>query len=164
MDFKAIQELMRSMSDSNLSYLEVEENGTKITMKKEIEGGRGSNTGNIAEAVSPQVIQKVIENVSPIASTEKVEENYTGLALDESNIYTVVSPIVGTFYGSSSPQTANFVEVGSKVKKGDTLCIVEAMKLMNDIVSEVDGEITQILIENEDMVEYGQELFKIKLG
>jgi acetyl-CoA carboxylase biotin carboxyl carrier protein len=74
----------------------------------------------------------------------------------------VTSPIVGTFYGSPSPEVAPFVSVGSKVKKGEVLCIIEAMKLMNEIESEVDGEVIEILVQNEQMVEYGQPLFLIK--
>ena len=70
--------------------------------------------------------------------------------------------MVGTFYSKSSPKAEPFVKIGSKVKKGDTLCIIEAMKLMNEIESEFDGEITEILVNDEDMVEYGQPLFIIK--
>ena len=77
------------------------------------------------------------------------------------NIFVVKSPIVGTMYSSPSDESQNFVKVGSEVKKGDILCILEAMKLMNEIESEVDGEIVEVLVSNEDMVEYGQPLFKI---
>jgi acetyl-CoA carboxylase biotin carboxyl carrier protein len=73
----------------------------------------------------------------------------------------VTSPIVGTFYASQGPDKEYFVKVGSRVKKGDTLCIIEAMKLMNEIDSEVDGEVVEVLVENEQMVEYGQPLFRI---
>ena len=74
----------------------------------------------------------------------------------------VKSPMVGTFYSKSSPTAEAFVKVGSKVKKGDILCIVEAMKLMNEIESEFDGEVVEIFVDDEDMVEYGQPLFLIK--
>ena len=74
----------------------------------------------------------------------------------------VKSPMVGTFYSKSSPNAESFVKIGSKVKKGDTLCIIEAMKLMNEIESEFDGEIVEILANDEDMVEYGQDLFIIR--
>jgi acetyl-CoA carboxylase biotin carboxyl carrier protein len=70
--------------------------------------------------------------------------------------------MVGTFYSKSSPSAEPFVKIGSKVKKGDTLCIIEAMKLMNEIESEFDGEVVDILVDDEDMVEYGQPLFIIK--
>lgn len=74
----------------------------------------------------------------------------------------VKSPMVGTFYSKSSPTAESFVKIGSKVKKGDTLCIIEAMKLMNEIESEFDGEIVDILVNDDEMVEYGQALFVIK--
>ena len=78
------------------------------------------------------------------------------------NLKIIKSPMVGTFYSSSSPDKPVYAKVGDKVKKGDTLCIIEAMKLMNEIESEFDGEIAEICVQNEDMVEYGMPLFKIK--
>jgi acetyl-CoA carboxylase biotin carboxyl carrier protein len=76
----------------------------------------------------------------------------------------VTSPFVGTFYRSPSPDTSPFVDVGTRIKKGQVLCIVEAMKLMNEIESEIEGSIVQILVENGQAVEYGEPLFKIKVG
>lgn len=94
-------------------------------------------------------------------STETGAEN--GKTQEDQEYYNVVkSPMVGTFYSRSSPDKEPYVKIGSNVKKGDTLCIVEAMKLMNEIESEFDGEIVEILVRNEQMVEYGQALFKIK--
>ena len=78
------------------------------------------------------------------------------------NYKEVKSPMVGTFYSAPSPKDEPYVKVGDKVKKGDVLCVVEAMKLMNEIESEFDGEIVEICVKNEDMVEYGTTLFKIK--
>jgi acetyl-CoA carboxylase biotin carboxyl carrier protein len=88
-------------------------------------------------------------------------ENATKIVPEE-NLFVVKSPIVGTMYSSPSDESQSFVKIGSVVKKGDTLCILEAMKLMNEIESEVDGEIVEVLVLNEDMVEYGQPLFKIR--
>jgi len=94
-------------------------------------------------------------NTEVINETPRVEP--------EEECYNVLkSPMVGTFYTSSAPGKDPYVKVGDKVKKGDTLCIIEAMKLMNEIESEFDGEIVEVLVENEQMVEYGQPLFKIK--
>jgi len=81
---------------------------------------------------------------------------------DKSHV--VTSPFVGTFYRSPSPETSPFVDVGTRIKKGQVLCIVEAMKLMNEIESEIEGSIVQILVENGQAVEYGEPLFKIKVG
>ena len=98
----------------------------------------------------PTVTNKVVNNIQ--AETVKVEENYKEIK----------SPMVGTFYASSSPKAEPFVKVGDKVKKGQVVCIVEAMKLMNEIESEFDGEVVEVCKNNEDMVEYGTTLFKIK--
>lgn len=92
---------------------------------------------------------------------EKLEDKEA--KVKEENLHVIKAPLVGTFYRSPGPNLKPFVEVGTKVKKGDTLCIIEAMKIMNEIQSDVDGEIVEILIENETMVEYGQELFKIRV-
>ena len=99
-------------------------------------------------------------------SVEKLENNIASTIeneakiIPEENLFVVKSPIVGTMYSSPSAESQNFVKVGSMVKKGDTLCILEAMKLMNEIESEVDGEIVEVLVLNEDMVEYGQPYLK----
>ena len=92
--------------------------------------------------------------------TEKKEEEKAVVATE--NYKEVKSPMVGTFYSSPSPKDEPYVKVGDKVKKGDVLCVIEAMKLMNEIESEYDGEIVEICVKNEDMVEYGTTLFKIK--
>ena len=98
----------------------------------------------------PVVSQK--QENSLVNVEEKVEENYK----------IIKSPMVGTFYASSSPDKDPYVKVGDKVKKGQVVCIVEAMKLMNEIESEFDGEIVEICVNNQDMVEYGTPLFKVK--
>ena len=94
--------------------------------------------------------------LAEVEAVVKIEE------VSEENLHLIKSPIVGTFYASSSPEKDNFVSVGSKVEKGSILCILEAMKLMNEIESDVGGEIVEILVKSESMVEYGQCLFKIR--
>ena len=89
--------------------------------------------------------------------TDEVKEDF-----NEENYNIVKSPLVGAYYSASTPGGTPYVEVGSKVKKGDTLCIIEAMKVMNEITSEFDGEIVEVLRKDEDIVEFGMELFKIK--
>ncbi|KYH34872.1 biotin carboxyl carrier protein of acetyl-CoA carboxylase [Clostridium tepidiprofundi DSM 19306] len=153
MDYKAIQELIKTLSQSNVTTLEIESDGVRIKMCKD-ENKRKSN--NEVEFIKQD---EKIENVSDDASTSIPKENE--IVVDDKNIEIVKSPIVGTFYESSAPGKEPFVKVGSKVNVGDTLCIIEAMKLMNEITSEVNGEIVEILVENEDMVEYGQPIFKI---
>lgn len=163
MDYKSIQELIKTMSDSNLTLLEVESEGVKIKLEKKCEQVLIEKLPQLVSAqavAAPAPVQKqevkafkdqfVNEEAALEANNEKVEG-----AL-------ITSPIVGTFYLSPSPDAEQYVKVGSKVKKGDTLCIIEAMKLMNEIEAEVDGEVVEILVNNEQMVEYGQPLFRIR--
>jgi len=142
-NYDEIKKIIEDMGASNLDSLEIEfPNGLKIKMDK----------GNDEKSISiPQKQVILDENVQDIDKTEK-EENYQ----------IIKSPMVGTFYASSSPKAEPFVKIGDKVKKGQVVCIVEAMKLMNEIESEFDGEIVEICKQNEDMVEYGTPLFKIK--
>ena len=87
------------------------------------------------------------------------KEEFTNLDAD---LKSIKSPLVGTYYSSATPDSTPYVTVGSKVKKGDTLCIIEAMKVMNEVTSEYDGEVMAVLKKDEDIVEYGMDLFKIK--
>ena len=144
MEYEKIKQLMNDMRNSKLTSIDIDfPDGTKISMKKE-------STKEI------QVIQKseqLNENEKQIEVAEKEE-------LQDEEI--VKSPMVGTFYSKPSPNANSYVEIGQKVKKGDVLCIVEAMKLMNEIESEFDGEIKEILVQDGETVEYGKPLFKIK--
>lgn len=142
MEYEKIKQLMEDMGNSKLTSVDIEfPDGTKIKMER-----------NVSVAVAPSVQQVVVEN-QIVEETAKKEE------VKEGNI--VKSPMVGTFYSKSSPTSNPYVEVGSEVKKGTVLCIVEAMKLMNEIESEFNGKIAEILVEDGTPVEYGQPLFRI---
>ena len=158
MDYKDIKKLMDDMGNSKLEELEIEfPDGIKISMKKRDFDVRP----NIIEASAPMtvpVVQPKQENSLVTVEKEK-EEKETKV---EENYKVVKSPMVGTFYASSSPDKDPYVKVGDKIHKGQVLCIVEAMKLMNEIESEFDGEIVEVCVKNEDVVEYGTPLFKIK--
>ena len=152
MDFKNIQELIRTVSESELTSFEIENDGISIKMQKGVLSTDSKSQDKIITDKEPKIISK------------KINENFKSLEQEievDENIEIVKSPIVGIFYSSSSPKDDDFVKVGSKVKKGQTLCIIEAMKLMNEIEAECDGTIAEILVEKEQMVEYGQHLFKI---
>ena len=156
MDYKDIKKLIDDMGNSNLDSLEIEfPEGIKISMTK--------NTGK--EVVITTGGPNIIEGIAPMTPPVVRENKGTSLVNvqnDEENYKIVKSPMVGTFYASSAPDKDPFVKVGDKVHKGQVLCIVEAMKLMNEIESEFDGEIVEICVNNEDIVEYGKPLFKIK--
>lgn len=155
MDFKAIQNLIKEMNQSDLTLLELEENGVKIKMQKDFKADKAFDT--ILTAPTPNLQQiPLIKDIPLSLKNESKTENKEII-----NGKNIVSPIVGTFYRSSAPNKPPFVKVGDKVKKGQILCIIEAMKLMNEIESEYDCEILEILVENEQKVEYNQPLFKI---
>lgn len=161
MDYKAILNLMKEMNHTDLTKVEIEENGTRICMEK----------GNIApvlttsQPITPQINASIPGPQTPIASASpSVSKTSTSSekAQEELEGNMMCSPMVGTFYAQAGPDKPPFVKVGDKVKKGQTLCIIEAMKLMNEIESEFDGEIVKILVKNEQMVEFGQPLFVIQ--
>ena len=147
MEYEKIKQLMEDMGNSKLSSLDIDfPDGTKISMKKE-------------EKQVVSTTQNAEEQITLTNKIESMEESNKTVIID-GNI--VKSPMVGTFYAKSSPNSEPYVTVGQKVKKGDILCIVEAMKLMNEIESEFDGEIEQILVKDGEAVEYGKPLFIIK--
>jgi acetyl-CoA carboxylase biotin carboxyl carrier protein len=151
MDYKAIEQLMKAMDETNLTHLEIEEEGIKIKMKKE------------KEIVAVSTIEQKVQPAAEVTPSKAVEGAEAPSPKEEAKEGALVhSPIVGTFYNAPSPGAKPFVSLGDKVKKGDTLCIIEAMKLMNEIEADIDGEIVEILVGNEEMVEYNQPLFRIK--
>lgn len=147
MEYEQIKKLMDDMGESKLTSVDIEfPDGIKISMKK---NDTLANNQNMLQMPVAQV------NVNSSVDNEIIPQK------EAENSKVVKSPMVGTFYSSPSASEKPFVEVGSKVKKGDILCIVEAMKLMNEIESEFDGEIAEIYVNNEEMVDYGKPLFKI---
>ncbi len=141
MEYEKIKQLINDMGNSKLTSIDIEfSDGTKISIKKEAE--------------------KIIENKKeePYYIKEKVNNiEYN----QEKREKIVKSPMVGTFYTKPSPTSAPYTEIGKEVKKGDTLCIIEAMKLMNEIESEYTGKVIEILVEDGRTVEYGTPLFRI---
>ena len=135
------------MKKYGLDYIEVKKGDFHLILSK-----RGQELQELKKGV--------IENINPEEVAEKSKENIQKME----NIVYVKSPLVGTFYRAPSPESPPFVEVGSKIKKGDVLCIVEAMKVMNEIKSEVEGTVKEILVKNATPVEFGQVLFVIELG
>lgn len=147
MEYEKIKQLMEDMGNSKLTAIDIDfPDGTKISMKKE-------TTVKVTTPVVEQVV--TTENVS---RAEVAQET----SLEEMKGNIVKSPMVGTFYLKPSPTSESYVEVGKNVKKGDTLCIIEAMKLMNEIESEFEGKVKEILVKDGEAVEYGKPLFIIE--
>lgn len=152
MEYEKIKQLMDDMGNSKLTEINVDfPDGTKISMKKELKK---------ETIVVNQVDAKLVENSN--LKLEDVKEESTKSEIKENEGNVVKSPMVGTFYIKPSPTSEPYVEIGKDVKQGDTLCIIEAMKLMNEIESEFSGKVAEILVKDGDMVEYGTPLFRIK--
>ena len=149
MEYEKIKQLMNDMGSSKLTEINIDfPDGTKISMKKE----------TIGATINCQPIET--NNVGAISNRPQAETKQIEMEQEEGNI--VKSPMVGTFYIKPSPTAEAYVEVGKEVKKGDVLCIIEAMKLMNEIETEYAGTIAEILIKDGETVEYGTPLFRIR--
>ena len=144
MDIKQIKSLAEILKVNGLSVLEVTEGENKIRLEKTADCEAFEHKSIKAEETAVKEIKLPAQN-----------------GVDFNNISEIKSPIVGIFYSSPSPNSETFVKIGDKIKKGTVLCIIEAMKLMNEICSDRDGEIVDICAANEQVVEYGQTLFKI---
>ena len=153
MNFNEVKELVSMIDSSSLKSFELTLDNCNIKMNKT--GNAFSNNSVQSETINvgtPVVPASAVSEEAPAAPATKTEDL-------SGNI--VKAPLVGTFYMSSGPGKEAFAPVGKKVKKGDVLCIIEAMKIMNEVVSDFDGEVKEILAENEQLVEYGQPLFRI---
>lgn len=149
MDIKDIKDLIITISNTDIETVEIQKNDTRIMITK------GKSNGNNMALCENPIQEKIVE----LKEEQTIKEEKV---IEDENIYIVKSPMVGTFYGASSPGADPFVKVGDRIEEGQTLCIVEAMKIMNEIESEIAGEIVDILIGDEDIVEYGQALMKIR--
>ena len=153
MDIKEIQNLIKFVAKSGASEVKLETEDLKITIR----------TGPLGAAVSePVYMQQMPMAASPVApSTDASAPAVQTAPASEDHLITIKSPIIGTFYRRPSPDKANFVEVGSEIGKGDVLCVIEAMKLFNDIESEVSGKIVKVLVDDSSPVEFDQPLFLV---
>lgn len=160
LDYSQIKELINTIDNSTLRVFELECENIKLKLSKNDESLSKSDKviNNIIPSIKEDIKKSSKEEPVKETSKETLKES---TSIDE-NVNIVKSPLVGTYYSSSTPGGKPYVEVGSKVKKGDKLCIVEAMKIMNEILSDFDGEVVEVLRRDEDIVEFGMPLFKIK--
>lgn len=161
MTFEEIKELIITIDKSNIALFEFKNKDVSITMDKSLQ--RNINKIEKLQRVENEEIKKIIPEEDNNLQQTFGEEKHKVKELELEEEYEIVkSPMVGTFYNSPSPEKDAFCNIGTKVSKGKVLCIIEAMKLMNEIESPYDGEVLEILAENGSMVEYGQPLFKIR--
>ncbi|WP_277587450.1 acetyl-CoA carboxylase biotin carboxyl carrier protein [Psychrobacillus antarcticus] len=163
MKIQEIREIIKLVDQSSLNEFLYESEGTKIKLKKHVKGFENSSSETF-ESSSYVEQPKQVEVNSPITQEtpkETVVEEATPSIVD-SSLHTIISPMVGTFYKSSSPEVSAYVEVGTKVSNDSVVCIVEAMKLFNEIEAEIDGEVVEVLVKDGQLVEYGQPLFLVK--
>ncbi len=144
MNLKELKEIIALFEEANISELDVERQGVKIRLKKGVTG---------------EVIQQHVVVPSQVSPLEKVKEG----EIKEENLVEIKSPMVGTYYTAPAPDADLFVREGEEIEKGQVICVIEAMKLMNEIKSEVDGRIKNILVENGQAVEFNQPLFLIEV-
>jgi len=157
-DLKQVRELMRSLKQFDIAEIEIEKDGERIHLRRGPEAGASIPPSFYLPSV-------VGGSIAPPAMSQASEARPStpppSPALD-ANVVAITSPFVGTFYCSPSPDAAAFAEVGSEIRVGQVICIVEAMKLMNEIEAEISGTVVEVLVENGKPVEYGDALFKVR--
>lgn len=152
MKIDEIRELLKIIDSTDLDYVKLQTDDLKLEASKKRKSTDATSPATIKDATKDDISEIAVEKLT---TKDNDEENFDKL-------HTVVAPLMGTFYASPNPDSDNFVKIGDIVNKGETLCILEAMKLMNEITSEIKGEIIEVLAKNEELVEYNQPLFKIK--
>jgi acetyl-CoA carboxylase biotin carboxyl carrier protein len=158
MEYKQIQELIKTINKSSISELSIEDGDFKITIKQEF------STGQVQYAAMPAAPMAAPMQYAPAQAAPAGDDKPAAPKADAAatNLVTIKSPIVGTFYRSPSPDKPVFVNVGDEIKVGTRLCIIEAMKLFNEIDSEVSGRIVKVLIDDQTPVEFDQPLFLVE--
>jgi len=145
MNMRFIEKMIKALEGSSLAEIEVQRFWTRVRISK--------NSGSSAPQVS--VTNLKTKETQELGSKEEIEK-------EEPNLHVIKSPMVGTFYRAPTPDAPPYVDIGDKIRKGDVVCIIEAMKIMNEIESDVKGEILEVLIGNEGPIEYNQPLFKVR--
>jgi acetyl-CoA carboxylase biotin carboxyl carrier protein len=155
MDIKQIQELIKFVSKSGVNEVAIEQENFKITIKT-------NQAPTFVQATLPAVAPVQQAPVAQVVASQPEVKAASAAPAETSNYLTVKSPMIGTFYRSSSPEKPAFVNVGDEIKAGDTVCIIEAMKLFNEIESEFAGRVVKVLVDNASPVEFDQPLFLVE--
>ncbi len=168
MNTNEVLDLIKTLTETGYKHIDVTHEGSHILLSNSEYAGLSGGQAGVQAPPAPVIAAPVQSRPDSLATNQDQQGSEKEINHQDPIVETaakgghlVESPIVGTFYSAGSPDAEAFVSVGSKVKKGDVLCIIEAMKLMNEIEADADGEIVEILVENEEGVEYGQPLFRI---
>ena len=156
MNIKEIQDLIKFVSKSGVSEVEIEQKDFKITIKTPVGGSPIAAMAPMAPMAMPMPVAAPAPAAAPVASAP------TPAPAQNSNLIEIKSPMIGTFYRSAGPDKPPFVEVGQSIKPGDKVCIIEAMKLFNEIESEISGTIVKVLVNDSSPIEYDQPLFLVE--
>jgi acetyl-CoA carboxylase biotin carboxyl carrier protein len=163
MDYKQIQELIKLINKSNIGEVSIEENDFKITIKQKKDQAAQQQPVAAPVFFQPQVAAPPIQTPAQTAQLKETPPASTDITTTKSdNLITIKSPMIGTFYKRSSPDKPAFVEPGDEISPGQVLCIIEAMKLFNEIESEVNGKVVKVLVDDASPVEYDQPLFLVE--
>ena len=172
MKLTEIQDLIKFVARAGVTEVEIEQKEFKLTIKSEMPKGRGKKEEQVVQTIQvpaavPQMVQAAPVAAAPVAAapapapTPAAPAAPAAPAEDKSNLVEIKSPMIGTFYRRPSPDKDVFAEVGDVIKPGDTVCVIEAMKLFNEIESEVQGKIVKVLVDDNSPVEYDQPLFLV---
>jgi len=157
MDFKQIQELVKMINKSNISELSIEQDKFKITIKQ-----KDNEVQQVITVPATMAPVQAVAAVAPAAAPNTAAPVAVATPAKADNLVTIKSPMIGTFYRSAGPDKAAFVNIGDEVTSGKVVCIIEAMKLFNEIESEVSGKIVKVLVDDASPVEYDQPLFLVE--
>jgi acetyl-CoA carboxylase biotin carboxyl carrier protein len=161
-NFQELRELLGAIAQTDITELVLKNDDFELTVRKE------KNLVAVAPTVvSPQIVEAVASSsapTTPVTIATPIVETSTAPTVDDKKWVDVTSPMVGTFYSAPAPDEDSFVAVGDRITKGDTVCIIEAMKLMNEIEGEVTGQVMEIAVQNGEPVEFGQVLMRVNPG
>ncbi len=161
-----VETLTSTLNQAGFEHIELNHEGTALVLNKKSIAAQVANQGAPVAYSQPAVVsspQSIESTATPLAATSAEAKQPVTEVVDAANLSTIDSPIVGTYYDAPSPDAEPYIKIGDEVKKGDIVCIIEAMKLMNEIEAEKDGIVEAILVANEGPVEYGQPLIRLKM-
>jgi acetyl-CoA carboxylase biotin carboxyl carrier protein len=167
MKLTEIQDLIKFVARAGVTEVEIEQKDFKITIKSEMPKGKGKGTDAVVQTIQvPAAIPQPVVAAAPVAAPTPAAPAPAAAAApaaeeQSSNLVEIKSPMIGTFYRRPSPDKDVFVEIGDQIKAGDTVCVIEAMKLFNEIESEVQGKIVKVLVDDNSPIEYDQPLFLV---